>query len=136
MEIKMHSNWTNAWCVITSYSIHYTKLYETRVDSELEAVAGLTRAEAFDRIINEVKVEQAEDLAVRFQKLSWQSDDAYEEMARDLLLAAVHRVGNSMPSNIMTANVEIPSDDVKGKIIGKEGRNVRAFERATSYNFV
>ncbi len=103
----------------------------TRVDSELEAVAGLTRAEAFDRIINEVKVEQAEDLAVRFQKLSLQSDDAYEERARDLLLAAVHRVGNSMPSNIMTANVEIPSDDVKGKIIGKEGRNVRAFERAT-----
>ena len=48
-----------------------------------------------------------------------------------MLLAAIHRIGNVMPTSVMTSNVEIPSDDLKGKIIGKEGRNVRAFERAT-----
>jgi ribonuclease Y len=101
------------------------------LDNKLEQVASLTRDEAYDLIVEKMEVERAEDLSARIQKLSLGGEEAFEAKAQNILLAAIHRIGNNMPSNIMTANVELPSDDLKGKVIGKEGRNVRCFERAT-----
>lgn len=101
------------------------------IETTLNEVASLTKEEAYDRVLVAMEAERSDDLAVRLQKLSLASEEVFEEKARNILMAAIHRVGNNMPTNIMTANVEIPSEDVKGKIIGKEGRNVRAFERMT-----
>lgn len=101
------------------------------LDAKLEEVAGLSKEEAFERVATAMETEYADSLSSRIQKLSMQSDEAYDEKAMNILLAAMHRVGNNMPTNVMTANVELPSDDLKGKVIGKEGRNVRCFERAT-----
>jgi len=101
------------------------------IEKKLEEVAGLTQEQALEKVIARVEAEHAEDLRARVEKLDRQSDEAYEAKAQNILLAAIHRVGNNIPSNVMTAHVEIPSDDLKGKVIGKEGRNVRAFERAT-----
>ncbi len=101
------------------------------LDLKLEEIAGLTRDEAFARMLDNLEKERESDLVGRIRKLEISGEEQYEDRARDLLLAAIHRVGNSMPGNVMTASVELPSDDLKGKIIGKEGRNVRAFERLT-----
>ena len=101
------------------------------VDAKLAEIAGLTPEQAVERLVAKVEKERAEDLRTRIEKVERAGADAYEEKATNLLLAAIHRIGNNLPSNIMTSHVEIPSDDLKGKIIGKEGRNVRAFERAT-----
>lgn len=101
------------------------------IENKYEEVAGLSKEEAVATIIKKAEVEHADDLRGRLQKLDRQGEEAYEEQANNLLLAAIHRVGNNMPPNTMTSHVEIPSDDIKGKVIGKEGRNVRAFERAT-----
>lgn len=101
------------------------------LDQKLEEIAGLTRDEAYARLLDNIEKERESDLVGRIRKLEISGEEQYEDRARDLLLAAIHRVGNSMPGNVMTASVELPSDDLKGKIIGKEGRNVRAFERAT-----
>ncbi len=101
------------------------------IDSKLEEVANLSQAEAYDRVVARMEQDRAEDLVLRIQKLSREGEEVFENQAQNLLLAAIHRVGNNLPTNVMTANVELPSDDVKGKVIGKEGRNVRAFERAT-----
>jgi ribonuclease Y len=104
---------------------------KTEIDAKLEAVAGLTREEAYTQLINKIEVERADDLRAHIEKVERAGSEVFEEKAQNLLLAAIHRVGNNLPSNVMTAHVEIPSDDLKGKVIGKEGRNVRAFERAT-----
>jgi ribonuclease Y len=101
------------------------------IDAKLEEIAGLSREEAHQLVLGRMEEEYADDLSSRVRKLSLQNDEAYEAKAQNILLAAIHRMGNNMPTNIMTANVELPSDDLKGKVIGKEGRNVRAFERAT-----
>ena len=103
----------------------------TELDGKLEEIAGLTKVEAYEQIIAITEREREEDVVARIRKLEMAGDAAYEDRARDLLLAAVHRMGNNMPTNVMTASVELPSDEMKGKIIGKEGRNVRAFERVT-----
>ncbi len=101
------------------------------IESKLQEIAGLTPEEAFSTIISRVEQERASDLRSRIEKLERSGSEIFEEKAQNLLLAAIHRVGNNIPSNVMTTHVEIPSDDLKGKVIGKEGRNVRAFERAT-----
>lgn len=101
------------------------------VDATIAEVAGLTKEEAFERLITLVEQERADDLRARLEKLDRQSEEQYEAKAQNLLLAAIHRVGNTMSPNLMTAHIEIDNDEIKGKIIGKEGRNVRAFERAT-----
>lgn len=104
---------------------------QLEVEHKLEEIAGLTEAEAYERLTKKLEVGYADDLRGRLEKLHRASEEAFEEQANNLLLAAIHRVGNNIPSNTMTSHVEIPSDDLKGKVIGKEGRNVRAFERAT-----
>jgi ribonuclease Y len=100
-------------------------------DLKLQEVAALTKEEAYEKVVGEMEVERAEDLRVRIEKLDRSNSEEFEAKAMNILLAAVHRVGNTVPPNTMTSNVEIPSDDLKGKVIGREGRNVRAFERAT-----
>jgi len=102
-----------------------------KADQKLAAVAGLTKDEAVEQIILKATVERADDLRARIEKIERAGEEVYEAKASNLLLAAVHRVGNTMSPNLMTAHVELQSDEQKGKIIGKEGRNVRAFERAT-----
>lgn len=101
------------------------------IDTELEKVAGLTQEEAFSQLTEKIERDRQDDLRSRIEKLDRAGAEAFEEKATNLLLGAIHRIGNNLPSNIMTSHVEIPSDDLKGKVIGKEGRNVRAFERAT-----
>lgn len=101
------------------------------LDVKLEEVAALSKDEAYELVIQKMETERAEDLSARIQKLSLIGEEAFEAKAQNILLAAMHRVGNNMPTNIMTSNVELPSEDLKGKVIGKEGRNVRAFERMT-----
>lgn len=58
-------------------------------------------------------------------------EEQFDEQARNIITSAIHRIGNSLRVDIMSSTIELPNEDIKGKIIGKEGRNVRAFERAT-----
>ena len=100
-------------------------------DKKLQAVANLTEEEAVKKIVTKIESEREEDLTSRIQKIERAGEEQYDEKAQNLLLAAIHRIGNNLAPNLMTSHIEIPNDDIKGKVIGKEGRNVRAFERAT-----
>lgn len=98
---------------------------------ELERVAGLTTDEAKEELLVGIEKVFEEDMMIRVQKLEIGGKERLEDRARDILVTAIHRLGNSVHSDIMTSSVPIASDDIKGKIIGREGRNIRAFERAT-----
>jgi len=100
-------------------------------DQKLAVVAGLSKEEAYEQLAVKVEVERAEDIQARLLKVERLGEEQYEAKAQNILLAAIHRIGNNLSPNLMTSHIEIPSDDLKGKVIGKEGRNVRAFERAT-----
>src|SRR5690606_35039692 len=79
---------------------------QAEIEQKYEEVAGLTKEEAVEAIIKKAESEHAEDLRARLAKLERQGSEAYEEEANNLLLAAIHRVGNNIPSNVMTAHVE------------------------------
>ncbi len=103
---------------------------------EIERISGLSMIEAKKELISQVEKESEKDLMVRIQKLEAFSLEKLDRKAKDILIASIHRLGNSVASDVMATSVLIPSDDVKGKIIGKEGRNIRAFERATGVEII
>ncbi|MEK7613311.1 MAG: ribonuclease Y [Patescibacteria group bacterium] len=105
-------------------------LIETR-EKELESVARLTEAEAKQELFESLRKNHEEDILVRLQKLEIDGKERLEAKARDILTSTIHRLGNSVNAETLSTSVPLPSDDIKGKIIGKEGRNIRAFERAT-----
>ncbi len=104
---------------------------EGSIAKRLEEVAGLTKEDAYTQLTEKVEKEYEGDLVSRIQKLHMRGEEQFDEQARNIITSAIHRIGNSLRVDIMSSTIELPNDDIKGKIIGKEGRNVRAFERAT-----
>ena len=110
-------------------------LLKERAD-ELAKVAGLTKDEARTQLMAEIEREADEDFMMRAAKLERDGHERLERKAREILTTAIHRLGNSVASDTMATAITIPNDELKGKIIGKEGRNIKAFERATGVEVI
>ncbi len=95
----------------------------------LENITLITREDAKAVLLDEVERQYQEDFAVRSRKLELQSLDALTERARDILTTTIQRLAVPTANELTTATVVLQNEEVKGKIIGKEGRNIRAFER-------
>lgn len=104
--------------------------------TELERVAGLTETAAKEEIIAEVSRKYEEDVMGRIRKLEREGEEKLDRVAKDILATSVQRLASATNSEMMSSIVSIPSDDIKGKIIGKEGRNIRAFERAAGVDVI
>lgn len=111
------------------------EIQKERLD-ELKKVSGLSEAEAKEELLRILEKENEEDLAIRLRKLETVGQEKIERKAKDILSAVIHRYGNSVASDLMSTTVNIPSDDIKGKIIGKEGRNIKAFEKVTGVEVI
>lgn len=103
---------------------------------KLSQIAGLSTEAARDEIIRVAEKQYENDLEGRMRKLELVSNEKLEQKANEILTTAVHRLGNSVVSDVLATTVTIPNDDIKGKIIGKEGRNIRSFERATGVDVI
>ena len=110
-------------------------LEKQRID-ELQKISRLNTEEAKDILIKEVERKFEEDLIVRIQKLENQNTERIENKAKSILTTSIHRFANSVSSDVFSTSVSIPSDEIKGKIIGKEGRNIKAFERASGVEVI
>lgn len=104
--------------------------------NELARVSGLTKEQAKERLYQELEREAGEDLMARVMKLEREGMEKVERRAKEILTTAIHRLGNSVASDTMATAVTIPNDEIKGKIIGKEGRNIKAFERAAGVEVI
>jgi ribonuclease Y len=102
---------------------------EKNLAYEYEKVAELTRDEARSLLIQKITRESEEDLQSRMLKLSRDGEAKFMDKARDILVNCVYRIANANVSAFTSSTVEITDDDIKGKIIGKEGRNIKTFER-------
>lgn len=103
---------------------------------ELEKLGNLSEAEAKQELMAIVERKYEEDILVRMQKMEIQGEERLEKRAQEILTTSIQRLGNSVASDVMATTVPIPNDDIKGKIIGKEGRNIKAFERATGVEVI
>lgn len=103
---------------------------------ELEKISELSKQDAKDEILKIVEKEHEEDILIRMQKLETEGHEKLDRKAKEILVSSIHRLGNSVASDVMATSLSLPSDELKGKIIGKEGRNIKAFERATGVDVI
>ena len=113
-----------------------TESLKKGIEGELSRVANLTVEQAKDELIGKIEKQNDQDVLGRIQKLENTGIEKIERRAKEILTTAIHRLGNSVAADVLTTSVAIPSDDVKGKIIGKEGRNIRAFERVAGVELI
>jgi len=104
--------------------------------NELERVAKLTQEEAKEELLRDIEKKYEEDILVRIQKFENNNEEKLNNRAKDILATSIQRLASSTASDLMTTTVAIPNNEIKGKIIGKEGRNIRAFERAAGVELI
>jgi ribonuclease Y len=102
---------------------------EKNVVKELKRVAGLTHAEAQAILLRKIAHEQEEDLNSRMLKLARDGEARLEEKAKEILVSSIYRIANGQISQFMSQTVILEDEEIKGKVIGKEGRNIKTFER-------
>lgn len=105
-------------------------------ENKLQEVAQLSAEAAKDELLTQIAKTHEEDIEVRLQKLEREGEEKYERRAQEILTTAIHRVGNNLQADVISTTVALPNDEIKGKIIGKEGRNIRAFERAAGVDVI
>ncbi len=107
-----------------------------RQAAELERISGLTRddahAELLDKVRNEVTRQSAQIIRESEQRTRIEAD----RKSREILSTAIQRLASDHVAEVTVTTVHIPSDDIKGRIIGREGRNIRTFEQLTGVNLI
>jgi ribonuclease Y len=102
----------------------------------LERISGMAREEAKKALINEMEKEAKQDAAILAQKIEQETRENADKKSKEILSVAIQRVAADHTADITTSTVQIPNDDIKGRIIGREGRNIRAFEQATGVDLI
>lgn len=109
---------------------------EAEKEKELEKVAHLSTEDAKEILFKNIETNYEEDLVIRMQKMESLNAEKLDRRAKDILSASINRLASSTASEMMTTSVNIPNDEIKGKIIGKEGRNIRAFEKESGVELI
>ncbi len=104
--------------------------------AELVRIGRFSEKEARERLIKEVESVEEEAVLTRLQKLEANGRERLEDKARSILMSVIHRMGAAVNAEVMSLSITIPSEEIKGKVIGKEGRNIKAFEKATGVDVI
>lgn len=103
---------------------------------KLQKIANLSTEQAREELFRLVEEDSKDALAQRIIKLEKEGTDALEERSLNIMATIIQKYSRSHVSEFTTTTVPIPSDDIKGKIIGKEGRNIRALEKETGVELI
>src|SRR3989344_1254414 len=109
---------------------------KTNVREELSRVAGLTSEEAKEKLMKEVEEKHSEDLTKALAALTREKREEIEKRSLGIMTEAIQRYARSHVAEMTTSVLTLPSEDLKGKIIGREGRNIRTLERVTGVELI
>ena len=118
---------------------HIKETFETKEKNlltEVERIAALSKEDARDIVLQKVTREYEEDIQSRILKLSRDGEARLEDKARDILVNTVYRLANGNTSQFFSHTVMIEDEETKGKIIGREGRNIKTFERLSGVDLL
>lgn len=104
--------------------------------AELERVAKLSQEDAKNELLAIVEKEQEQSINERIKKLEKDGKEELEKKARNILTLAMQRFAASQSAEVTTSSVALPSDELKGRIIGKEGRNIKTLEKLTGVEII
>lgn len=103
---------------------------------ELERVSSMTRSEAKAQLLEEIERESRADMVRIIRQIEEEAQAEGDKRARQLIADAIQRVASDHVSEVTVSRVSLPSDDMKGRIIGRNGRNIRAFEQTAGVDVV
>ena len=109
---------------------------EERYRRELERISGLTAEEAKSLIIKDLENDARHDAQVLLNKIEQEAQLTAEKRAKDILVTTIQRIAAETTGDITVTTVSLPSDEMKGRIIGREGRNIRALETLTGVDII
>jgi ribonuclease Y len=112
------------------------KLLVEEQAKKLEEIAGLTRDDAKKELISQLEYSAKMDAAKMVRRIEEEAQEDAQKKARWTIGAAIQRVASDVVAEQAVSSVQLPSDDLKGRIIGREGRNIRAIEKATGCDLI
>ncbi len=102
----------------------------------LEKISGVTREEAKKILMSEMEEDAKKCATVLSQRLEQEARESADKKSKEILSVAIQRVAADHAADITTSTIQIPNDEIKGRIIGREGRNIRAFEQLTGVDLI
>lgn len=107
-----------------------------RQNEELQKIAGFKKEEAKEVLFKNLEEEYRDELLGKIRKFERSNKEELDQQAREVLTSSIQRYASSHIADVTTTVVALPSDEVKGKIIGKEGRNIKTIERLTGVDII
>ncbi|MEM9828727.1 MAG: ribonuclease Y [Planctomycetota bacterium] len=105
-------------------------------DKRLETVSGLSREAAVDLLLNKLSGELEAERGAAILKHKKNLEQRCDQIGREILLTSIQRYASTYTADSTTGTVDVPTDDMKGRIIGREGRNIRTFEKLTGVDVI
>ncbi|MFC1629706.1 ribonuclease Y [Patescibacteria group bacterium] len=102
----------------------------------LQRISNLSKADAKKELLLGVEKEYQKDVLERMQKLERENQERFERRAKEILASTIQKYAISQAQEITTSTISLPSEEIKGRIIGKEGRNIRTLERLTGVEVI
>ncbi|CCO09387.1 ribonuclease Y [Desulforamulus hydrothermalis] len=104
--------------------------------AELERISGLSSEEARQILLNDIEKDLQHDMALMIKEYENRAKEEAEKRARDIISSAIQRCAADHVAEATVAVIPLPNDEMKGRIIGREGRNIRAFETLTGIDLI
>lgn len=111
------------------------KLYEQQM-SELQKIGDLTKEQAQERVLAAAEKEARNDMARIIRQIEAEARQEGDKRARELIAGAIQRVASEHVAEVVTSVISLPNDEMKGRIVGRNGRNIRAFEQAAGVDVI
>lgn len=115
-----------------------TKIDDLKLEAaeKLEAISGLSLGDAKQQLIDQAEEDIEFELARRYRDAEREAQDEADQKAREILAASMQRLAAEVVSEATVTSIALPNDEMKGRIIGREGRNIRAIEAATGVDLI
>ncbi len=105
-------------------------------EAKLEKTAKLSRDDAKEQLLAKIEKDYSEDMIRKIRSMRETMKKHWEQEAREIITTVIERMATEQTAEMTITSVPLPNDEIKGKIIGKEGRNIQAFEKATGVDLV
>jgi len=112
------------------------EIFKTEALENLERVSKLSKEEAKKELLNNIEKEYQKDIVGRIKKLEIEGQERFSKKAQGILATTIQKLAINQTQELTTTTLPLPSDEIKGRIIGKEGRNIKTLERLTGVEII
>jgi len=113
-----------------------THQLELELETKLNEIAKISEGEAKEIVLKQTKEKYELELAQKFREIKEHYEEEAKKYARWVITTAIQRYASDVTAELTTSTVSLPTDDMKGRIIGREGRNIRTFEKLTGTDLI